>query len=90
MSQKFEKNRSVDFRYLAVPMCYTGIKHRHDAKKELVLIDFLHNHWIAAYRSDRTQRVGRTFKLPLGEKNGKPGFYHRGKLYTYSKGGWVW
>lgn len=90
MSLKFKKNRSVDFTYHAVPMRYTGIKHPNDASKELVLVDSYKHKWLAAYRSDKTNRVGRTFILDKGVKNGKEGFYHRGKLVVLPKrGGWV-
>jgi hypothetical protein len=90
MSLKFEKGRSVDYRYHAIPLQYTGIKHPNDAKKELVLIDDYKTQWLAAYRSDKTNRVGRTFMLKKGTKNGKRGFYHRGKFIDLSKSGWVW
>lgn len=86
MSRKFDKNRSVDPYYLMIPMRYTGIKHRNDASKELVLIDSYKYEWLAAYRSNKTNRVGRTFIL----KKAKGGFYHRGKLIVLPKsGGWV-
>jgi hypothetical protein len=96
MSLKFKKNRSVDVVYMVVPLLYTGILHRTNKNKELVLIDNLGKHWIAAYRNHsvdldkKSSAIGRTFLVKSGTQNGKRGFYYKDKFYYFTRYGWVW
>lgn len=88
MSLKFKKGRAVDFAYHAIPILYTGIKHPTNAAKELVLIDDLGKHSVAAYRNMKTDKVGIHFLI----KNIEGGFVFKDKKILFKKlksGGWV-
>ena len=92
MSKKFFKDREVPFYYHAVPIKYTGIKHpnRHDT--ELVLLDGYKNAYLAAYRNNDTNKVGRHFLLKREVRSGKLGFVFKDKFYAHCNSGigWVW
>lgn len=81
MSYKFGKNHSVDRSYLSVPMYYTGIKHTANKDKELVLIDDMGKHYIAAYRNNELCKVGITFLLKKEYKNNTYGFIFKDKFH---------
>jgi len=85
MSKKFEKNREVNYGYVHVPLRYTGIKHRNNSNKELVLVDDYGKHYVAAYRNNETCRVGITFLL----KKTNGGFLFKDKEYKHNCSGWV-
>ena len=85
MSRKFHKDREVDPSYLHVPLKYTFIKHPTNPDKELVLIDDLGKHYTAAWRNNKTNRVGIVFLLKRTEK----GFIHKDKEYKHNGSGWV-
>lgn len=86
MSLKFGKHRSVTYTYFHVPLRYTGIKHRNNVNKELVLIDWFGKYYVAGYRNHNTSRVGRTFLL----KKTRDGFIFRGKEIKHTSSGWVY
>lgn len=85
MSKKFYKNRNVEFGYVHVPLKYTFIKHRNKPHCELVLVDDLGTHYVAAYRNMKRGRCGPTFLL----KKTKKGFIFRGRKVKHRRGGWV-
>ncbi len=87
MSNKFEDNRSVDERYLKIPLRYTGILNPSNNNRELILIDFLGDNYLAAYRNHHTGRIGRTFLLKAIEN----GFIFKDKKYKFNGNkGLVW
>lgn len=90
MSKKFDKNRSVDYRYLACPLKYTNIFHPNNHNKELVLLDQLGKSYTAAWRNDKTNKIGITFLLKIDKVNGKNGFWFKDKFYSHNRSGWVW
>lgn len=81
MSRKFDKNRSVYSTYLSVPLTYTRIKHPQNLAKELVLVDRLGNHYVAAWRNENKRNVGLTFLVKAESRKGKPGFIFKDKWY---------
>lgn len=91
MSRKFDKNRSVDYKYHEIPLKYTGIRHPNNNNKELVLVDDYGKHYIAAYRNEKTNKVGIHFLLKKVISKGKYGFIFKDKFYSVKdKSGWVW
>lgn len=90
MSLKFQKNRSVPFAYHAVPMYYTGIIHPTNKDKELIIVDFLGKHCIAAWRNNKRNMVGIHFLLKEEQRKGKFGFIFKDKFIPFNKrSGWV-
>lgn len=85
MSQKFGKGRSVEIAYMSVPLKYTSIKHANNSDKELVLIDDFGKHYVAAYRNNKTCKIGIHFLLKRTEN----GFIFKGKEYKHNGSGWV-
>lgn len=88
MSRKFEKGRAVDYTYTKIPLAYPGIKHATHPDKELVLMDQMGKHYVAAYRNMKLNKVGITFLLKAEMRNGKPGFifkdkWHEVKCYVF-------
>jgi hypothetical protein len=88
MSHKFDKGRSVDYRYEKIPLAYPGLKHPEHPDKELVLMDWMYKHYTAAWRNNKRISVGPTFLLKSEVRNGKAGFIFRDKWYPVS--GVVW
>lgn len=86
MSLKFEKNRSVSIAYSCAPLKYTGIISSKNKDKELVLIDDFGKHYVAAWRNNKVNKVGRTFLL----KKTNNGFILKDKEYKQTHSGWVW
>jgi len=90
MSKKFEKNRSVSYLYTMCPLKYTFIKHP-NKDKELVLMDDFGKHYVAAWRSNVTSKVGITFLLKKVITKHKFGFIFKDKFYSLkTRSGWVW
>lgn len=83
MSQKFGKDRSVDFGYHAIPLKYTGIINPKNSDKELVLMDYFGKHYSAAWRNNKTNKVGITFLLRTIEG----GFVFKDKEYLHKDSG---
>jgi len=100
MSLKFEKCRSVDFRYHAVPLNYTGVTHPSNKQRELVLLDWYPKGtenkpqggtFLCAWKNHNTGKVGRQFLCKEVLKDNKRYFEFKDKLYDIStKNGWVW
>lgn len=89
MSKKFTKNRSVDWRYLHVPLKYCNKVPCDNINKEFVLIDDYGKNFLAGYRNNETCRVGRTFLVKKIIKNKNTGFIYKGKFYKLNNSGWV-
>ncbi len=93
MSLKFQKDRSVEYWYTMIPIYYTGIRHS-TRNSELVLMDDYGKHYVAAYRSNNTSKVGRTFLLKKERRGKKAGFMFKDKFRSFSmkhpSSGWVW
>lgn len=88
MSLKFNENRSVDSRYLHVPIKYCN-QVPSNGSKEFVLIDCVGRYYVAAWRNENTCRVGMTFLVPRVERNGNIGFMYKNKFYKLNGSGWV-
>lgn len=84
-NRKFDKNRSVSSSWENIPSYYTGIRRN---GKELVIMEFFGKHLSAAWRSDKTNKIGIRFLLKLEDKNNKPGFILKGKWYKYGSRVW--
>ena len=89
MSLKFEKGRSVNWKYLHIPMMYCGEVPNTNKNKNFVLIDDLGKHYVASWRNCDTCRTGMTFLVKKVFKKGKFGFEYKGKFYKLGNTGWV-
>ena len=84
MSLKFEKDRSVSFGYVKIPMFYTGLIHPNNKNKELVLMDRLGGNYTACWRNNKLCKVGIEFLVKAVDD----GFIFKDKVHAL--GGKVW
>ena len=83
--KKFGKNRSVDFSWEKIPMCYTGIKHPQNPDKELIIKEFFGNSVEIAWRNNKLSKIGIGKLVPKTKK----GFLYKGKEIKFTKDGWT-